>query len=150
MALKFGQPSAVDPSPHGIAIWNRDKLAAGCLDRIEIRDEAIPHCHPENHFDYVYGFITYNVPQSRFLDVTNLTENVGYDAGKKQLWARCSTIEAVIATLALITQIAQGFISLNYAEANNLYNHYLTASQDPNQTSRLYDLLCYNIKHQQL
>lgn len=149
LATKYGQPSAVDPSSGGMAIWKADKLANGCLERIEIKDEAISHCVPVNHLDYVYAYVRYDLPTSRFLDVSALSGTIGYDTGRSELRARCGTIEAAIATLALATQIGEGHISLNYANANDLLGHYLTASQDPNQAARLNDLLCYNVKHQQ-
>lgn len=148
LAVKYGQPSAMDPTPGGIAIWKRDKLMNTCLDRIEVRDEAIPHCHPVDHLDFVYAYINYSVAPSKTLEVLSLSGTLGYDALKKQLHARCGTIEAVIATLALATQIGEGSMSLNYAQANELFSHYVAASQDPNQMTRLYDLLCYNLKHQ--
>lgn len=146
--MAYGQPSAVDPSSDGLAIWKADKLANGCLNRIEVRDEAILHNIPTNHYDFVYAFVGYDLAASRFLDVTSLSGSIGYDQTRKELWARCGNIEAAIATLALATQIGEGYISLNYANANELLGHYLTASQDPNQAMRLNDLLCYNIKHQ--
>lgn len=145
LAIKYGQPSAVDPSGGGLAIWKWDKLANGCLTRIELRDEAVLHRQPVNHFDYVYAFVPYSVPSGRLDDIERLSGTIMYDSMKKELSARCGTIEAAIATLALATQILEGTISLNYAHANNLLNHYLTASQDPYQAMRLNDLLCYNI-----
>lgn len=148
VATKYGQPSAIDPTPGGMAIWKRDKLMNTCIDRIEVKDEAIPHCHPTNHLDFVYASVNYDVAPSKFLEVTSLSGNITYDPNKKQLTARCGTIEAAIASLALATQIGEGHISLNYAQANELYPHYLVATQDPEQIARLYDLLCYNLRHQ--
>lgn len=148
LAAKYGQPSAVDPTAGGMAIWKRDKLMNTCLDHIEVRDEAIPHCQPANHADFVYAFVNYEVDASKFLEVTSLSGTITYDALKKQLGARCGTIEAVIASLALASQIASGAISLNYAQANELYAHYLVSTQDADRVSRLYELLCYNLSHQ--
>ena len=150
LASKYGQPSAVDPTPNGMAIWKSDKLMNTCLDRIEVRDEIIPHSIPNNHFDYVYAWINYSVSPQKYMDVMNLSETIGYDASKKQVWARCNTIEAAIATLALVTQIGEDHINLNYAKTNDLYSHYLIATEDSEQFSRLYDLLCYNLRHQSL
>jgi len=148
LALKYGQPSSLDQTVGGIAIWKRDRLMNTCLDRIEVKDEAIPHCHPTNHLDFVYGYVNYDVSPSKFVEVTSLSGTIGYDALKKQLWARCGTIESVIATLALATQVGEGDISLNYAQANELLPHYLMSTKDPERISRLYNLLCYNLRHQ--
>lgn len=148
LATKYGQPSAVDPSVGGIAIWKKDKLMNTCLDRIEVRDEAIPHCHPANHTDYIYAYVNYEVAPSKTLEVMGISGTLSYDSLKKQLRARCGSIEACIATLTLATQVGEGSISLNYVQANDLYMHYLVSAQDPYQSLRLYDLLCYNLKHQ--
>ena len=147
LATYYGQPSAVDPTPGGIAIWKRELLQNTCLERLEIRDEAIPHCEPANHFDFVYVFVKYDLTPSRRVEVMSLTRNVGYDAGKKLLWARCGTAQAAIAILALVTQIGNGSITVNYALANELLAHYLVASQDIDQSGQLYDLLCFNVRH---
>lgn len=119
-----------------------------CLDRIEVRDEAIPHCHPGNHLDFVSVYVTYDVAPSKMLEVTSLSGTISYDPLKKQLRARCGSVETAIATLTLATQVGEGTISLNYVQANDLFNHYLTSTQNPEQCSRLQDLLCYNLKHQ--
>lgn len=148
LAIKYGQPSVIDPTPKGLAIWKSDKLMNTCIDRIEVRDEAVPHCIPGNHIDYVYAYVNYDIPQSKFVDITGVSNTIGYDQARKQLWVRCGTIEACIATLALATQVGEGVISINYARTNQLYPSYLVASQDENQSERLYDLLCYNLKHQ--
>lgn len=147
LATFYGQPSAVDPTAGGIAIWKRELLQNTCLQRLEIRDEAIPHCMPANHLDFVYVFVQYELIPSRRVEVMSLTKNVGYDAEKKLLWARCGTVQAAIATLALVTQLGNGSINLNYALANEMLAHYLVASQDIDQSDQLYDLLCFNVRH---
>lgn len=119
-----------------------------CLQRIEIRDEAIPHCDPENHIDFVYVYVNYEVAPSKFVDVTGLSGTIGYDAHKKQLWARCATVDAAIATLSLATQIGEGHVALSFAQSNDLLNHYLTSAGDEYAMLQMNDLLCYNIRHQ--
>lgn len=147
LATFYGQPSAVDPTPGGIAIWKRDFLQNTCLERLEIKDEAIPHCMPANHLDFVYVYVKYDLTLSRRIEAMSLTKNIGYDASQNLLWARCGTVQGAIATLALVTQIGNGSINLNYALANELLQHYLTASQSIDQSGQLYDLLCFNVKH---
>jgi hypothetical protein len=142
MTKTFGIPSAIDPTPGGLAIWKPEFLANGCLFRIEVRDEAILHRYPVNHFDFVYITVRYRVAPSRFMDVTTLTNTITYDQAKSELTARCGTVEGAIAILALATQIGQGYISINYAVANNLLDRYQESDK-----SSVYDLLCYNVKH---
>ena len=146
---KYGMPSSVDPTAGGIAIWKRDKLMNTPFDRLEVRDESIPHAYPMPHNDFVYGFVNYDVAPSKFLEVTSISGSITYDPLKKQLRARCGTLEAVIATLALATQCGESHLSLNYIQNNELYPQYILASQDPEQILRLHDLLAYNLKHQQ-
>lgn len=146
VALRFGYPSAIDPTPKGLAIWKSIKLSNSCIDRIEVRDEAIAHAQPIRHFDFVYVFV--NLPQSlvpRISAVLSLSTSLGYDQVKRQLWARCNTVEGAIATLALASHIGNGSVSLNYANANDLLDQYLLAANDPYQMTRMYDLLCYNL-----
>lgn len=146
VALRFGYPSAIDPTPGGLAIWKSIKLANSCIDRIEVRDEAIAHINPMRHFDFVYAFV--NLPLSfvnNISAVMSLSGTLGYDQIKRQLWARCNTVEGAIATLALASHIGNGSVSLNYANANDLLDRYLLASNDPYQMTRMYDLLCYNL-----
>jgi hypothetical protein len=146
VALRFGYPSAIDPTPKGLAIWKSIKLSNSCIDRIEVRDEAIAHAQPIRHFDFVYVFV--NLPRSfvtRISAVLSLSTSLGYDQVKRQLWARCNTVEGAIATLALASHIGNGSVSLNYANANDLLDQYLLAANDPYQMTRMYDLLCYNL-----
>lgn len=149
MMEKYGMPSSVDPTPGGIVIWKKNLLLNTPFDRIEIRDESIPHVYPFPHNDFVYAFVNYDVAPSKFLEVTSVSGSITYDPLKKQLRARCGSMEANIATLALAIQIGEGHLSLNYVQSNELYPQYILASQDPEQVTRLHDLLAYNLKHQQ-
>ncbi len=145
---RYGAPSAVDPTAGGIAIWKKDKLMNTPFDRIEIKDESIPHAYPSSHNDFVYMHVNYDIMPSKYMEVTSLSGGITYDPLNKMLRMRCGTLEACIATLALATQIGEGHISLNYAQANELFAQYIIGSQNPEQYIRLHDLLAYNLKHQ--
>lgn len=144
----YGQPSSIDNSPGGTIIWKRDRLLDTCFDRIEVRDESIPHCHPMSHQDFVYTSVKYDVPPSKFLDVTSLTGGITYDPLKKELRSRCGSASANIAILALATHIGEGNLSLNYVQANNMLGAWIYDIQNPEKLEQMYDLLCYNLKHQ--
>lgn len=144
---RFGAPSAVDPTAGGIGIWKKDKLMNTPFDRIEIKDESIPHSFPSNHNDFVYMYVNYDVMPSKYMEVTSLSGGITYDPLKKLLRVRCGTIEGCVAILALALQIGEGHISLNYAQANELMAQYIMGSQHPEQYNRLHDLLAYNLKH---
>jgi hypothetical protein len=82
-AAKFGQPSSLDPTVGGMAIWRDEFLRNSCLSRVEVRDEAIPHCVTGcvNHVDFVRVYINYELIPSRFMEVSSLTKNN---------WLRCA------------------------------------------------------------
>ena len=118
---KYGLPSAIDPSKNGTAIWKKNKLMNTCFDRIELKDESIPHAFPSWHRDALYVWINYDVAPSKFLEVTSLSGTLSYDPLKKQLRVRCGSIESCISILALCSQIGEGHISLNFAQRNDLF-----------------------------
>jgi hypothetical protein len=146
---RYGVPSSVDPSSGGIVIWKKDKLMNTPFDRIEVRDESIPHAYPMPHNGFMYVFVNYDIAPSKFLEVTSVSGSISYDPLKKQLRVRSGSIETGVATLALATQVGEGHLSLNYVQSNELFPQYFLASQDPDQYQRLHDLLAYNLKHQQ-
>lgn len=145
----YGIPSSVDSTPGGIVIWKKDRLLNTPFDRLEVRDESIPHVYPFPHNDFTYTYVNYDVAPSKFLEVTSLSGSITYDPLKKQLRARCGSIGANVATLALASQVGEGHLSLSYVQNNELYPAYILASQDPEQYLRLHELLAYNLKHQQ-
>lgn len=145
---RYGAPSAVDPTAGGIAIWKKDKLMNTPFDRIEVKDESIVQLFPMRHNAYVYVYVNYDVMPSKYVEVTSLSGSIVYDPMKKLLRSRCGTLESCVGVLALATQIGEGHISLNYAQANELIPQYILGSQNPDQYNRLHDLLAYNLKHQ--
>jgi len=148
MVERFGLPSFVDSSRGGSVVWRSELLGNSCLMEVEVKDESVFHCVPSNHYDFAYAYVKYAVPESRVLEVIQLSPTLGYDRLKQVLWARCGNIDTAIATLALAVQVGQRHVSVGYAMTKNLLGHYLTAVQDPNQANELYNLLCANLSHQ--
>lgn len=146
---KYGQPSAIDPQAGGLAIWKKTKLLNTCFDRVEVHDEAVPHCKPVKHLEFIYAYLNYDVSPSRYMEVMSLSGSLSYDPLKKQLRARSGSLEGCIAILALATQVGEGHMSLNYVQANNLYEQWMISTQNPDKTDRMYDLMCFNCKHAQ-
>lgn len=136
------------PPPGGQVVWKKDRLLNTCFDQIVLKDEEIPHCKPMDHKDFLYFYVNYDVAPSRFMEVSSLSGSVGYDKLKKQLWARCASAEANIATLALATHIGEGHVSLAYAQANEIYKQWILDTKNPGKVDQMYDLLCFNLKHQ--
>lgn len=148
LVAKYGQPSSIDPSPNGTIVWKKERLMNTCFDRIELRDESIPHCQPIDHNDFVYFYVNYDVAPSRFMEVESLSGSVGYDKLKKLLWARCGSAESAIATLALATHVGEGHVSLAYVQANEMFKQWILDTKNPGKVDQMYDLLCFNLKHQ--
>ena len=148
LIAQYGQPSSIDPSAGGTIVWKKNRLMNTVFDRIELRDESIPHCKPAPHKDFLYAYVNYDVAPSKFLEVTSLSGSVSYDPLKKELRARCASMEANIATLALATHIGEDRVSLQYVQANELYKQWIAETKNPEKVDQLYDLLSFNLKHQ--
>lgn len=148
LIAKYGQPSSIDPSVGGEVIWKKNRLLNTCFDRVVLKDESVAHCKPMMHRDFVYAYVNYDIPPSKFLEVTSLSGSISYDPLTKQLRSRCGSIEANIATLALATHIGEGHLSLNYVQANELYKQWMLDTKNPEKVDQMYDLMCFNLKHQ--
>jgi hypothetical protein len=148
LIAQYGQPSSVDPAPGGSVVWKKNRLMNTCFERLEVRDESIPHCKPMPHKDFCYAYVNYDLNPSKFMDVTSLSGSISYDPLKKELRARCGSMEANIATLALATHIGEDHLSLQYVQANDLYRQWVEETKNPAKVDQLYDLLSFNLKHQ--
>lgn len=148
LVSKYGRPSTVDTSRGGSAIWKKERLMNTVFERIELRDESVPHCTPSSHSDFLYATVNYDVPPSKFLEISSVTGSIMYDPLKKELCVRGGSMEENIVTLALAIQIGEGQLSLQYAQANGLYVQWINETKNPAKVDQLYDLLAFNLKHQ--
>ena len=148
LVLKYGQPSTVDTSRGGSAIWKRERLINTVFQRIELRDELVPHCIPTNHYDFISATVNYDVSPSKFLDINSVTGGITYDPLKKELTSRGNSMNENIVALALAIQIVEDQLSLPYAQANGLYIQWMNETKNPEKVDQLYDLLVFNLKHQ--
>ncbi len=148
LTSKYGRPSTVDTSRGGSAIWKKERLMNTVFQRIELRDESVPHCTPTNHSDFIYASINYDVSPSKFLDISSVSGGLSYDPLKKELRARGGSMEENIVALALAVQIGEGQLSLQYAQANGLYIQWINETRNPAKVDQVYDLLVFNLKHQ--
>ena len=148
LIMKYGEPSTVDSSRGGSAVWKSDRLIGTIFTRIELRDESVPHCTPMSHYDFIYGYINYDVSPSKFLDISSIMGGISYDKLKKELRARGGCMEEVLVALAIATQIGEGQLSLQYVQANELYKQWIYETNNPEKVDQLYDLISFNLKHQ--
>ena len=97
----YGKPEILINVKGGIAIWTKKELEAKgdfLHDEIVLRDEAVEHCVPAKHYDFLTSYIKVFIPKDKFLDVTSVSGSVTYDGLKKLLSARCGSLEANYAT----------------------------------------------------
>jgi len=137
---KYGYPKFVDKYKGGMAVWGRNQLKDTVFVRHELLDESIVHKFPTRHRDFLYSYINYDVPPEKLLDILSLSGSITYDPLKKWLRARCGSIEANIATLALATQIGEGNVTLGYVQDNQMYKAWLKSTKSPKNVTKLYDL----------
>lgn len=130
----LGQPDRIDPSPQGVVIWYdvdpffRTQPSEGPFfptripvegnkkySELMIKDEEVPHIIPLPHSDFFYVKMKINIPDDRVDLVRRMTESVGYDTMKKELYARCHFMPTNIVNLYLAKRIATKNISLEHA-----------------------------------
>ena len=98
---EFGNPNILNKS---MAIWNKDVAP---YNEIILKDEEIPHCCPEPHYDFLYSSISVKMNPLQKLVILAISKSVWYDELKQELWARCHFMGANVATLVLATRILQ-------------------------------------------
>ena len=145
---KYGEPSNIDKSKGGMAIWHRDKLKKTCFNKIVILDESVAHCVPKPHRDFLYTYVKYEIPEDKVLDVTSLSGSVAYDPLKKTLRARCGSEEANIATLYLAVSIGNSKITLSEVQENELYKKTIESTVSAQNVELYYNKLCKLLKNQ--
>jgi hypothetical protein len=121
LTAQLGPPDALAPQEGGLAIWHAP--AGTGMDSITVKDEAVAHRCPAKHHDFVYSTLHVHLPPARVFDVLRLSGSVGYDGLKQELTARCGSLEANLATLALATDIATNQVTIDEVQSGGLYAH---------------------------
>jgi len=125
----FGKPNVVAKEKGGLAIWYPKKTNLYCEH--VLRDESIKHCAPAHHIDYFYSFIKFYVPPKKRLDIFKISGSVSYDGLKKQIGARCASLEANIATNYLVMAVASGKFTIQQVDKKGLYGAYIRGEVKP-------------------
>ncbi len=138
---EFGLPSVYDPTSGGVAIWDKETLRSrgSCFDRIEIRDEQIPHGKPANHVDFLYTWYPLDVPDNKICDIIQFSTSISYDPLKKMIRARCHFMGANIVTIWLAKKMVDDNLSLK--QAQEMYGPIImsTVKDSDNYDSKAYD-----------
>lgn len=134
---QIGLPSKTTSN---IVVWERKILTNTCFERIEVRNTS------NNN---TYAYVRYDMPISKYIEVTDLSELIKYDPLRRELRVQGPTLEICVAILTLAVQIGEGQVSLKYAVDNQLLLSYYKSSQEYNRYNQLYNYLSYLLKHQQ-
>ena len=146
----FRSPDVYAAVPGGIAIWypkRTDMIEIGgkSLQNIFVehwcRDEYIKHLKPKLHYDFFYSFISIDLNKRRWSDVLSVSGSVSYDPLKKQLYARCGSVEANIATLYTCMLINFGKVSIEDVQQNSLYKANIVKTSNPDDVVDMYTSL---------
>lgn len=151
---RYGEPDVIDKSKGGFAIWKKNTLEKRgfCWDRVEIRDEQIPHEKPGPHVDFLYTWYKIYIPDNLVNDVRSLSESITYDPLKKMLRVRCHAISPNIATLVLAKRVANNEMTID--EAKRSYGPFIFSTikghqmYNPDAEKSMYEELCDNKKTQ--
>jgi hypothetical protein len=150
LSRKFGKPYLLDPRKGGVATWknleNYNHYGKKCIfHKIMIKDEAIKHLCPSPHVDFLYSFISVDIPHNKYADIMRISGSIGYDPLKKSLYARCASLEANIATLKLATDLLTDKVTIKEIHENKLYEKLLNETVDQNQVKNMYQQLYNNL-----
>ncbi len=127
----IGLPDTLNLEPGGIAEWKRvdpflreknmypkniNGKHKNIYSKLVILDEEIPHIVPAPHTDWFYAYMYMDIPEHKLNDVRALTESISYDTMSRQIYARCHFFPALLVTLYLAKQIANGYKNLSHAQ----------------------------------
>jgi hypothetical protein len=149
----YGMPSVINQNEGGIAIWNENDLKdkkffgkSNCFQEMIIRDESVEHLCPAKHYDFMYNSIVVPVKPDQIKILSSLSGSVIYDPLKNFLTARCGSIEAILATLALCTDLLLGNHNITDVHNKGIYGTMINKTSDEDFVKGLYSDLCENIK----
>jgi hypothetical protein len=140
---EFGTPGILDTSPGGLGRWGARLLTGTPFTEIVIKDEAILHCCPAPHLDYLYASVRIQLSPENQAAMLKLSKSVWYDRLTHTLTARCHFMGAVVATLLLVTQMELGIVQAE--KAPGVYGPTIMASKDPAMYRGMFNELAHNV-----
>lgn len=102
-----------EPSIEGNDVVGWEKSANSILadspyDRIEIKDEYVPHNFPAEHHDFVYSYAKIRLTPSQACSLLKVSGSILPDLLKKEVGARCGDLTANDVTLSFVQDVADG------------------------------------------
>lgn len=155
----YGNSDVLGHEQGGIAIWNNslqgkiDVLTGlpNIYEKIEIRDERVSHMCPSKHIDFVYSYLKIPITPKQLNDIVKLSGSVNYDMLKHELFARCGSLEANIATLYMCSHIilsymdSNKYMSIDYIHKHGEYGKHINSTINPQFVKDMYRELIDNI-----
>ena len=155
----YGNSDVLGHTQGGIAIWNNslqgrlDALTGlpNIYEKIEIRDERVSHKCPAEHIDFVYSYLKIPITPKQLNDIVKLSGSVNYDMLKHELFARCGSLEANIATLYMCSHIilshmdSKKYMTIDYIHKHGEYGKHINSTGDPQFVKDMYRELIDNI-----
>lgn len=112
---EFGTPSQLNPKSCGSAIWEKDVLQGTPFEKIEIRDEQIPHDIPSKHTDFLYSYYKIDIPSYKINGLKKISESISYDQSQKLMVARCHDMRPNVVSHWIVKQYADDQLTIDEA-----------------------------------
>jgi hypothetical protein len=110
LVAELGPPDVLVGKPGGSAIWLRDTLrrAGKPFDRVELRDEQIPHGNPSNHAGFLYVELDgLRVPSDMMDYVMSLSGTITYDPLARRLRVRSFSLPVAKVIVYLVIALVE-------------------------------------------
>ena len=115
LVKEFGVPNTFDGQSGGSAIWNKSSLKGTPYERIEIKDEQIPHDKPAKHTDFLYSYYKIDIPEHKINGLSKISKSISYDPLTKIMIARCHDIKPNVVTHWIVKKYAEGTLEIDEA-----------------------------------
>jgi hypothetical protein len=132
---EFGQPSALDVSAGGLAIWNSFKLK-GLYHRLEITDTQLYNKYPYPHIGFLYAYYKIDVPLTKLAQTLSISSDIKYDIIDKVLIVRGMSIGYCNALIALVIKYVRGEYSWYQIKNKNILSQVLSYKSLTNKNIR--------------
>jgi len=132
---EFGEPSVLDMSSGGLAIWNSFKLK-GLYHRLEINDTPLYNKYPYPHIGFLYAYYKIDIPLSKLAQTLSISSDIKYDIIDKVLIVRGMSIGYCNALIALVIKYIRGEYSWYQIKNKNILGQVLSYKSLTNKNIR--------------
>jgi hypothetical protein len=132
---EFGEPSVIDTSAGGLAIWNSFKLK-GLYHRIEIVDNQLFNKYPYPHVGFLYIHYKIDIPLNKLAQTLSFSSDIKYDIIDKVLIVRGMAIGYCNALIALVIKYIRGEYSWYQIKNKNILSQVLSYKSLTNKNNR--------------